>query len=111
MAFILSDYLRGIEGIRRAEKQLRKVIRALKTLSECNQVVIRAEEETELLSDVCKIMANVGGYSLVWVGYAQDDKEKSVIPVAQAGFEKETLRTSISCGLAPEMDVAPPKKQ
>jgi PAS domain S-box-containing protein len=70
----------------RAEERLQAVNRALRTLSECNQAVIRAESEADLLNGVCRILIETGGYRFVWVGYADQDGGKTVRPVAQMGF-------------------------
>ncbi len=91
LAFIVNDYLRATSRIRLSDKELRKVNRALKTLSECNQAIIRANSEAELLESVCGSIVSVGGYKMVWVGYAVDDSDKSVLPVAQAGCEENYL--------------------
>ena len=72
---------------KRSEEQLRRANRALKTLNECNQVLVRSTEELELLKEVCRIIVEVGGYRLAWVGFAENDEEKAVLPVAQAGLD------------------------
>jgi len=38
-------------------------------------------------------LVEVGGFRLVWVGYAEQDEAKSVRPVAHAGFEEGYLAT------------------
>ena len=76
---------------KRAEEELRQVNRALKTLSECNQVIIRTTEESDLLYKICQAIVRVGGYRLAWVGFAEQDREKSVRPVAYAGRVKGYL--------------------
>ncbi len=78
---------------RRAEGQLRKVNRALKVLSECNQIIVRVRDESILLSEICKVFVNVGEYCLAWIGFAGQDEEKTVLPVAQAGYEKGYIET------------------
>ncbi len=82
-----STIARDISDRRQAEAAQRKANRALKTLSEGNQAVIKAAAEPELLHDICRIIVEDGGYRLAWVGYAEDDPEKTVRPVAQAGYE------------------------
>jgi signal transduction histidine kinase len=47
----------------------------------------RAEDEKEFLAEVSRMIVDVGGYRLAWIGFAQEDEKKSVRPVAQAGFE------------------------
>ncbi|MFA4917853.1 MAG: GAF domain-containing protein [Thermodesulfovibrionales bacterium] len=73
--------------------ELKKVNRALKTLSECNQVLVRATEESDLLNSICRLIVEIGEYRLVWVGYAEQDEAKTVRPVAQAGYEEGYLDT------------------
>lgn len=65
--------------------------RALRTLSRCNESMIRSESEAELLHDICRIAVDVDGYRLVWVGYAQDDAEKTIMPQACSGEGQEYL--------------------
>ena len=84
----------GIMGIieditepKRLGETLRQVSRALKAITECHQALIRATDETELLHEVCRIIVEVGGYRMAWVGYAEHDAHKSVRPVAQTGFD------------------------
>jgi PAS domain S-box-containing protein len=72
---------------RRAEEQLRRANRALRMISESNQALLRASDESTLLADVCQKVVEIGEYRLAWVGYAEHDQGKSVRPVAQAGFE------------------------
>jgi PAS domain S-box-containing protein len=74
-----------------AEKELRKVNRALKALSECNQSLIRAAGEPELLRDICRIIVKTAGYRLAWVGYAEHDEKKTVRPVTHQGYEEGYL--------------------
>ncbi len=75
------------------EEQLSRTNRAYQMLTECNQVMMRASNEDDLLYDVCRIIVETGGYRLVWVGLAEQDEAKSVRPVAQAGYEEGYLET------------------
>ena len=71
------------------EAALQRVNRALLTLSACEEAVVRAQAEEALLGDVCRTLVATGGYPLAWIGYAQDDPEKSVRPVARAGMHDD----------------------
>ncbi|HIE27118.1 TPA: response regulator [Candidatus Poribacteria bacterium] len=75
------------------ETSLRQLNRALDTIRQCNQVLIRSTDESELLSEICRITVEVGGYHIAWIGFAERDEKKSVCPVAQAGFEEGYLDT------------------
>lgn len=65
--------------------------RAWRTLSGCNQAVVRATEERALFQEVCRILVEVGGYRMCWVGLAESDADGSVQPVAMAGHEEGYL--------------------
>ncbi len=78
------------------DKTLRRTNRTLRALSKCNQAVVRAAEESALLNDICRIIVDIEGYCLAWVGVA--DEKKNVYPVAQAGYEAGYLDTlHITC--------------
>jgi len=76
-----------------AERAVAKLSRALRTLSLCNEALVRAQNEGELLDRICRLVVEQGGYLLSWVGFRVDDAEKSVRPVAKAGFEDGYLET------------------
>ncbi|VXD25210.1 putative Histidine kinase [Planktothrix serta PCC 8927] len=81
------EHYTDITERKRAEEELHRVNRALRTISECNQALVRATTETELLNNICQILINVGNYHFAWVGYPELTPEKRIIPVAKAGFE------------------------
>jgi PAS domain S-box-containing protein len=67
------------------ETELARISRARIALSECNRALIRATDELELLDAICRIAVGLAGYSLAWVGFAENDKRKTVRPVARYG--------------------------
>jgi len=71
----------------RAEAMAARHQRALRTLSACNEALVRASDEAALLEAVCRIIVEVGGYRLAWVGLAEHDERKTVRPVATAGYD------------------------
>jgi PAS domain S-box-containing protein len=87
------ELTRELTERKRAGEELRQVNRALRVLSECNQAVVRATEEPPLLHEICQTLVDLGGYRLAWVGFAEQDKEKTVRPVAQTGYEEGYLDT------------------
>ena len=78
---------RDITSRKIVEEQFRKSDRAFRALSECNQAMVRQTEEMELLRKVCRIVVDVGGYRMAWVGFAENDENKTVLPVASAGYD------------------------
>jgi PAS domain S-box-containing protein len=75
------------------EEELRKLNRTLRALSRSNEALMRAEEESAFLEEVCRIIIQDCGYAMVWIGYAADDEDKAVRPVAHAGFSAGYLET------------------
>ena len=69
----------------RAERELRRLNRAWRVRSACNQAVNRCLDESGLLQQVCRAVVEVGEYRLALVGYAELDEAKSVRAVACAG--------------------------
>ncbi len=60
--FSLRPLLRQIEKRKQSEDRLQRVNRALSVLNECNKVLVRAENEPELLQQMCEIIVKAGEY-------------------------------------------------
>ncbi|MGH9350641.1 MAG: PAS domain S-box protein, partial [Terriglobia bacterium] len=73
---------------KRTEADLQHANRMLKALGDCKQAMLEAKTEAELLPAVCEAIIGSGGYRMAWVGYARNDEQKSIEPVAWAGFEE-----------------------
>ncbi|MBI5869413.1 MAG: PAS domain S-box protein [Actinobacteria bacterium] len=69
------------------EMELASINRALRMLSDINQTLIRVTDEKGLLDEVCRIAVEVGGYRMAWVAFADQDKARTLRPVAHAGIE------------------------
>ena len=82
---------------KRQEVALQQINRALNTIRASNQALLHATDEGRLLQSMCDVAVKVGAYRAALVGYAQDDADKSVLPVAHQGFEPgevDTLKIS-----------------
>ncbi|MFZ2657722.1 MAG: PAS domain S-box protein [Victivallales bacterium] len=75
------------------EDELSRLNRTLKALSHSNQAMMRANNETEYIKEVCRIIVEDCGYKMVWIGFSENDEKKTVHPVASAGFEEGYLET------------------
>ncbi|MDE3187902.1 MAG: SpoIIE family protein phosphatase [Acidobacteriota bacterium] len=73
------------------QEQLLRSYRANRALSRCNQVLVRATEESVLLQQVCDIIVQEAGYRMCWVGRAEQDEAKSVSVIAHAGLGADYL--------------------
>ncbi len=72
---------------------MKRVNRVLRMVSECNQVLMRATDEADLLQTICGLIVKDGGYRMAWVGCVDQDEAKTVRPAAHAGFVVNSLET------------------
>jgi len=83
-----SGALLDVTERKQAEDKLARLNRTLQTLYQCNQALVHATDEYELLEAACRILVDPGGLRMAWVGYRELDLEKSIRPVAQAGYDE-----------------------
>src|SRR5947209_2646603 len=70
---------------------LDRLNRRLRTLCQCTSTFFQAESEQELLQSLCEILVAGGECRLAWIGYCEDDADKTIRPVAQVGSGLEYL--------------------
>ncbi|QEH34962.1 Sensor protein FixL [Aquisphaera giovannonii] len=87
------ELTRANEALAAEVRERRKVDRARQALSRVNRALVRAVDEAQFLRELCRVVVEVAGYRLCWVGYAEHDEAKSVRPVAHAGYEQGYLET------------------
>src|ERR1035437_3263979 len=80
--------VREHQARRQAVAALHRLNRELHAISNCNQVLVRAEDEQTLLDEICRIVCEEADYRMAWVGYAENDAAKTIKPVAWAGVEE-----------------------
>ncbi len=73
---------------KRAEVELARSNRALRTLTACDEQLVRATSEPELLAAVCRILVEMSGYRMAWVGFAEKATGGTVRAAAQFGFDR-----------------------
>ncbi len=91
-------------GARRAAaEELARTNRSLQVLGRCNEALMRVEDERELLLEICRLAVEVGGYRMVWVGYARDDAQRSIViapaPTPMPATRKATSPRPGSAGM------------
>ncbi len=89
----VANFARDITERKKKEEELYRLNRTLKALSDSDQAMMRAASEIEYLNSVCRIIVEDCGHSMVWIGFAEDDKDKTVRPVVCSGFEEGYLET------------------
>jgi PAS domain S-box-containing protein len=81
---------------KKAEKEVFQLNRELKAINECDQVIVHANDEQTLLSDVCHILCTSAGYRMAWVSSVERDEAKSVRPLAWCGDEEYITKARIT---------------
>lgn len=93
----VSDHARTEVALRDSESHLRRVNRALRTLSAGNETLVRAASEQELLDQMCRVMVEVGGHVLAFIGGVTQDGRAEVR--AWAGADDPALRNCVRAGI------------
>lgn len=73
--------------------ELRRLNRTLRALGNSSSAINHASTEQDYLDSVCKIITDDCHYTMVWIGYAEQDEEKTVRPMAHAGFNQGYIST------------------
>ena len=78
--------------VQQRTEQLRRTIQVLRMVSGCNHALVHAGDEQQLIEEICRVIHDVGGYHMVWVGYAENDPDRTIRPVASIGPEDSYLQ-------------------
>jgi hypothetical protein len=70
--------------------------RRQRTLYRCNRMFFQARSEQELLQAICQILVSGDELRLAWIGYCEDDAEKTLRPVARAGHGVDFLKPNFN---------------
>ncbi|MGC8494140.1 MAG: PAS domain S-box protein [Syntrophobacteraceae bacterium] len=74
------------------EEKLRNINRTLRALSNTIRATIHASDVSDLMKAVCRIIVNDCDHPMVWIGFAENDENKTVRVVAQSGLEEDYTR-------------------
>jgi putative nucleotidyltransferase with HDIG domain len=76
---------------RKTKSELLRVSQALHTLGACQKALVKTLDKEKLLQKICDIIVETGEYSMAWVGVPQNNQDKMVKAIAQAGRGLEFL--------------------
>jgi GAF domain-containing protein len=88
---ILHATVRDISERKKGEQAILRVNRALTTLSQANEVLVRATSQDGLFQEMCRVIVEAGGYRMAWIGLAENNPDKILRPVSHAGYEADYL--------------------
>ncbi len=74
---------------KRHEEKIAKLTRLYAVLTRVNETIVRTHDAESLFSEICKIVSEVGGFPLVWIGQV---KEQQVVPSAWSGPAADYLK-------------------
>jgi PAS domain S-box-containing protein len=95
----LQAIVRDISDRKRAELDLQRTNRELRAISNCNEALLRADDEQTLLNEICRIVCEQADYRMAWVGFAVHDHACTVRPAASGGVDDGYVTaTSFSWG-------------
>jgi PAS domain S-box-containing protein/putative nucleotidyltransferase with HDIG domain len=81
-----------ITARKHAEERLLTLNHALKTIGDCNRTLVFAEDEQQLLRDMCTVIVKSGGYHAAWVGYAEQNEGKTIALRAHHGLDEGAVQ-------------------
>ena len=85
------------ENLRKVLKNYDQLNHTLLALRDSSFAMMHASDEDFYLDEVCRIIIEDCGHSMVWIGFT-DEESKKVFPVAYSGFEEDYLRTlNVTC--------------
>ena len=73
---------RDITERKRREEKILKLTRLYAVLSRASEAIVRIGDANSLCSEICRIVAEEGGFPLVWIGQVE---EQHVVPSAWSG--------------------------
>jgi signal transduction histidine kinase/DNA-binding response OmpR family regulator len=104
----LEDYAANLEAmVQERTAALRLLNRDLRVISLCNQILVRAASEEELLRGICHTIVGVGEHRAAWVGFVAEGEERHVRPVAIVGCEPELVDSHAMDSADPAWETCP----
>lgn len=90
---VLQATVRNITERKQAEEKNIRLSRMYRTISRADKALAQAGDELELARTMCRILVEEGHFLAVWVGYAEQNTNKQIRPVAAAGIKASLLKS------------------
>lgn len=87
----LSHKIQAVVDHRQDEERVKTFNRLYSVLSATNKTIVRVRNKKELLSEICRVAVEIGGFALVWAGIA-NFQTRTLEPVASFGDSNGYLR-------------------
>jgi len=89
-------YARDITKRKLAENQVASFTRLYAVLSRVNETIVRTRDEETLFREVCRILADEGGFPLVWVGMVEKQRVVSAAFCGPASDYLKEIKVEVS---------------
>jgi signal transduction histidine kinase/DNA-binding response OmpR family regulator len=104
----LEDHATNLEAkVRERTEALCRLNRDLRVVSLCNEILVRATSEEELLRGICQTIVGVGEDRAAWAGFVAEGEERHVRPVAVVGCEPELVDSHAMDLADPALETCP----
>ncbi len=88
---VLSQSQKLTRAVHDRTRELTLVNQSALMLSQCNEILVRAQSEDDLLDNICQNVHKLGHYQMVWVGLMDERYPNLIIPKSVAGGRNTTL--------------------
>jgi PAS domain S-box-containing protein len=78
----VADRIESMLALRDNRNALQRVNHTLRTLSRSNRILVRAESESQLISDIGRVMIESSGYTAIWLAQVEGERLE---PIAAVG--------------------------
>jgi PAS domain S-box-containing protein len=90
--------LEDLTGHKQAEVRIERLNQLYEALSQCNQAIVRSNNEQELFARICRSAVQFGSFRMAWIGRI-DPATQMVVPVASAGDGSEAYLRDVNISL------------
>ena len=102
IAYLLQSFEASLKETQEALQREQRLGGVLRTVSEINQIIVRAQDPEKMLHDACELLVAGQGYSFAWVGLLDEDMS-TLRHIAHAGGDVDesefTTRLDLESGL------------
>jgi diguanylate cyclase (GGDEF)-like protein/PAS domain S-box-containing protein len=102
---VIQCNIRDITRRWQAEERNRRLNQMYRTISRCNETLVRATDEAELTQEMCRVLTGEGHFHQAWVGYGGPGPNRNICIMASEGVDAhspDSLNISCACPEHPQ---------
>ena len=98
---LANELNRMMELQKQEQERLLDLNHTLSAISTCRREMIQETDEKRLIQACCRILVDIGAYRMAWIGYAEDDANRTMTPpAALAGYQNGGLNAVVPASWA-----------